>query len=500
MSIKELIKVKNKFNISVNPKSKHAADVNIYFCDDLTDLKFLSKPELKSITTKYNNSELKDLANLDFIFSGSRTLIFKSVKNQEAYFFNEFIRDSLKGIINNKNYKNISINIKNFASNQQQDYFSTICEFCLLENWSHPKISSQEKSTKKTSNINIHTSIKHHQALLRMSEIVAENNSLVRSLAECPPNFLSADKYIDWIKTNKKHFSELGIKISVDTCADLKKKKAGAFLAVAQAGPNYPGGIVKLSYSPKKSNKKTKTVTLVGKGICYDTGGLNIKTENYMRSMKRDMTGSAVALASIIAIAQSKFNVCANAYLAITENHVSADAYKMDDVVVANDGTSIEIIHTDAEGRMALADTLAFTKKINQDLIIDYATLTGAAVYCLTTRRSSVFSKDLKLSKLAVKVGDQCGERLWDFPLSEDYTKDLKKSKNADLYQCNPGKGADHIYAACFLGQFIPKDTPWLHIDLASEENPGGLGLVSSDVTGFGVKWTINFVKKYFDV
>jgi leucyl aminopeptidase len=159
-------------------------------------------------------------------------------------------------------------------------------------------------------------------------------------------------------------------------------------------------------------------------------------------------------------------------------------------------GTSIEVVDTDAEGRMVLSDTLCYASELKPDLIIDYATLTGAAVRAIGTARSNIFSNNKKLLKLAMDAGDHTGERTWAFPLGEDY-RDQLKSDIADIKQCINKPGPDHILAATFLSEFVNDDIPWLHVDLSSEENPGGLGLVETEVTGFGVRYGLEVIRTF---
>ncbi len=162
------------------------------------------------------------------------------------------------------------------------------------------------------------------------------------------------------------------------------------------------------------------------------------------------------------------------------------------------DGTAIEVVDTDAEGRMILADTLAYASRQKPDLMIDFATLTGAAIRSLDTRRSAVFSNRSDLADLAVRAGDLCGERTWSFPIGQDYREELN-SKIADIVQCAPGNNADQIYAATFLSEFVAKDIPWVHLDLVAAENKGGLGLVSTDTSGFGVLWAEQLIRLVFN-
>jgi len=265
---------------------------------------------------------------------------------------------------------------------------------------------------------------------------------------------------------------------------------AGAFCAVAQgskdANEGEGGGaaIVHLSWQPKKAGK---TVALVGKGICYDTGGHNLKPAKYMAGMHEDMNGSAVALAILCAAAELELPVRIDCWLAIAKNHLSPTAYAQGDIVKALDGTTIEIVHTDAEGRMVLADTLALAAQEKPQLMIDFATLTGSMVSALGTRYSGVFASTNELAALAVAAGRESGERVCVFPQDADYEPALD-SKVADIKQCTLEGEADHILAARFLGRFVGK-IPWLHMDLSAVNCSGGLGAVATDTTGFGVSW-----------
>jgi leucyl aminopeptidase len=312
---------------------------------------------------------------------------------------------------------------------------------------------------------------------------LGEANNFVRTLAELPGNELNPVAYRKKLESYAKAEKNVSLKyLGVD---ELKKRSAGAFLAVVKADPDTASGIAHLSYKPAGAKKR---VVFVGKGLCFDTGGYNIKTGNYMNGMHRDMTGSAVAWALFRLVRELQPKLEVHAVLGIAENLISPTGYRPNDVVVASDGTSIEVVDTDAEGRMVLADTLLYAAGLEPDLMFDFATLTGAAVRSLDTRRGAVFSNRDALAKTAVEVGEDCGERTWSFPLSRDYRRALK-SDVADILQCGPGSNADHIYAATFLRHFAGEKAPWLHLDLSCEINKGGLGLVSTDSTGYGVRW-----------
>jgi len=257
-----------------------------------------------------------------------------------------------------------------------------------------------------------------------LSQVTAEitGNHLARWLAALPPNELTPTTY-------RKFVAQLataeGWKMEFLGTQALKRNKAGAFLAVSQGSPTDDAGIVHLSYKPKKrgsAKRKARKLALVGKGICFDTGGVNIKPAKYMNGMHEDMQGSAVALGTLLALSRLQVDYPVDCWLALAENDIGNKAYKPNDVVVASNGTSIEVKHTDAEGRMVLADTLALASKAKPYLMIDYATLTGACIYSLSSRYSGVFSNRETLHSTLTTAGRDSGERVWPFPLDKDLT------------------------------------------------------------------------------
>jgi leucyl aminopeptidase len=314
---------------------------------------------------------------------------------------------------------------------------------------------------------------------------LARANLLARELTALPPNRLDPVRYRERLRALAK---EKKFAIEEYDFRTLKKMGAGAFCAVAQGSDGNGGdaAIAHLSWHPKKA---VKSIALVGKGICYDTGGHNLKPAKYMAGMHEDMNGSAVALAILCAAAELKLPVRIDCWLAIAKNHLSPAAYAQGDIVKALDGTTIEVVHTDAEGRMVLADTLALAAKQKPELMIDFATLTGSMTYALGTRYSGIFASGDALAEKSVAAGRQSGERVCVFPQDADYEPALD-SKVADIKQCTLDGEADHILAARFLGRFVGK-TPWLHMDLSAASCSGGLGAVATDTTGFGVSWGV---------
>ena len=316
----------------------------------------------------------------------------------------------------------------------------------------------------------------------------AEGNLLCRTLTVQPPNELTPGLYRKRVKELAK---QNGWQLKEFDLKALRKIGAGAFVAVAQGSDPEDAAIVHLSY---KHPKAKHTVALVGKGICFDTGGHNLKPARHMHGMHEDMNGSAVALGILLAATQQKLPVNIDCWLAIAQNHISPKAYKQNDIVKALNGTTIEIMHTDAEGRMVLADTLTLASREKPNLLIDFATLTGSMAVALGARYSGVLGNRDTLLQQAVQAGQQSGERLCAFPMDEDYEPALD-SKVADIKQCTLDGEADHILAARFLKRFVENDVPWLHVDLSASRCEGGLGSVASDVTGFGVGWGLRMLQ-----
>jgi leucyl aminopeptidase len=318
----------------------------------------------------------------------------------------------------------------------------------------------------------------------------ARGNNLARWLTALPPNKLDAPTYRKLIaQLARSH----GLTMRWLDERALRELGANAFLAVSSGNAERTAGIAHLQYRPRKGAGRAPDVSLVGKGIIFDTGGTNLKTHRHMLDMHTDMAGSAVALASILALAELKSPIAADAWLAITENRTGPTAYKPQDVVQAANGVTIQVIHTDAEGRMALADTLALAARTKPRLILDYATLTGACVYSLTERMSGVFTNTEGLTAKLLAAGRASGERVWNFPFDDDFDRELE-SKVADVIQCTVDGKGDHILAARFLSRFVPPDTPWAHFDLSAATRTGGLAHVPTEVTGFGVRYTLELL------
>ena len=334
----------------------------------------------------------------------------------------------------------------------------------------------------------------------RYTAAAARGTNLVRWLTALPPNILDARAYrLAIAKLARIH----GLALRWLDERALRAVSANAFLAVAAGNAEGGAGIAHLRYRPQRSARSARSartaraarpdVALIGKGILFDTGGVNLKTHRSMLDMHTDMAGSAVALATLIALAELRSPLKADAWLAITENRIGPHAYRPQEVVRAANGVTIQVIHTDAEGRMVLADTLALAGRTRPRLMIDFATLTGACVYSLTERMSGIFTNRPALVAPLLAAGVASGERVWNFPFEADYDAELE-SKVADIVQCAlEGKG-DHILAARFLSRFVPEGTPWAHVDLSAATRSGGLAHVNTEVTGFGVRFSLELL------
>jgi leucyl aminopeptidase len=319
-------------------------------------------------------------------------------------------------------------------------------------------------------------------------EAAVAGNTVCRSLTLTPPNQQTPRLYRDRLQamaaSQHWQYAEWDYQ-------QLAAMGAGAFVAVAQGSAPQDAAIVKLSYRHAQAQK---TIALVGKGICFDTGGHNLKSAKYMQGMHQDMNGSAVAVGVLQAISAQQLAVNVDCWLAIAQNHIGPNAYKQNDVVTALNGMSIEIVHTDAEGRMVLADTLTLASREQPDVMLDYATLTGSMQTALGSRMSGIVANRAELIAQMVAAGVASGERVVAFPYAQDYDSELD-SEIADIKQCTMESDADHIIAARFLGKFIEHDTAWCHVDLSAYSHKDGLGAVASEVNGFGVALTLRWLE-----
>ncbi|HET7370185.1 MAG TPA: leucyl aminopeptidase family protein [Gammaproteobacteria bacterium] len=330
-----------------------------------------------------------------------------------------------------------------------------------------------------------------HKLDLARTEAAAAGNNLARWLTGLPANHLRPAEYRGLLTQLAE---QEGWEFEFLDEQALKEQGAGAFLAVAQGSASRDAGIAHLRYRPAKASKKP-ALALVGKGICFDTGGTNLKGANGMFGMHGDMQGSAVAAGTLLALSRLKVDFPVDAWLAIATNDIGPNAFRQNDVVTALNGTTIEIVHTDAEGRMVLSDTLALASREKPALLVDYATLTGTCISALSSRYTGAVTNSDALNEAVITAGRASGERVWPFPADADFDSALESSV-ADTKQCTVGSEADQILAARFLSRFVERNVPWVHLDLSAGKSKGGLAHVPTEATGFGVRFTLELLQQ----
>lgn len=310
---------------------------------------------------------------------------------------------------------------------------------------------------------------------------------LARQLVAAPANSVTP---ITMAETATQIASELGLQVEILEQEDCEKLSMGAFLGVAKAS-DLPPKFIHLTYKPEGTPKRK--LAIIGKGLTFDSGGLNIKgAGSGIETMKMDMGGAAATLGAAKAIGQIKPDVEVHFISAVTENMISGRAMHPGDILTASNGKTIEVNNTDAEGRLTLADALVFTEKLGVDAIVDLATLTGACIIALGDDIAGLFTPDDALASQLEKAAESSGEKIWRLPMEEKYFEGLK-SGIADMKNTGPRAGGS-ITAALFLKQFV-KETPWAHLDVAGpvwEEKENGYN--TSGATGFGVRLLVNWV------
>ena len=323
---------------------------------------------------------------------------------------------------------------------------------------------------------------------VRVARIVGESQNFTRDLVNEPSNCMTPTMLAE---RARKMCSEVGLKCETYSTDKIKELKMGAFWGVAQ-GSDEPPALIVMRYEPDGAAKDVH-LGLVGKGITFDTGGISIKPADGMEKMKYDMAGGATMIGVMRAIALLKPKVRVTAIVCATENMPSGKAQKPGDVQIAMSGKSIEIINTDAEGRLVLADGLAYARQLGCTHLVDAATLTGAVVVALGYVNAGVFASDEPTYERFTKALDQAGEKMWRLPLDDEY-KELLKSNIADMTNAGSRWGGA-IFAAMFLKEFS-EDTPWIHLDIAGtawmeDQKPW----IAKGPSGIAVRSLIEFVK-----
>jgi leucyl aminopeptidase len=395
----------------------------------------------------------------------------------------------------------VTIYLQSVPKEIEEDVAQAILEGLYLsqyryDKYKNSKSESKPHTIKELSLISSRLRKSSIQDLNQNALTLSRSVCFARDLVNCPPRDL---KPIDIVKASKaisnKKSSRLTCKVLNKTA--LKRIGAEALLAVSQGSRAEPF-MIHLVYKPPKKRKNSKPIILIGKGVSFDSGGLSIKPSTGMETMKCDMAGAATVLGVMMAIStfrgKSVVGHEVHALIPTVENMISGDSTRPGDVVRAINGKTIEVLNTDAEGRLILADALSYSKRLNGDITIDLATLTGACVVALGEEIAGLFTSSDELSNTLINIGARMGELFWPLPLAKEY-RSLIDSKIADLKNIGPG-GPGATIGALFLKEFVPENTTWAHLDIAGPafctkgneyRTPGG--------TGFGVRTLVAYLQ-----
>ncbi len=316
--------------------------------------------------------------------------------------------------------------------------------------------------------------------------------NFLKELVTEPSNIIYPKSFV------KRTQSQISKQNVITTILDKKKLlKIGlnCLLAVSQGSKREP----MVMEFKKKNSKKNVDILFVGKGVCFDSGGISIKPSNGMEDMKWDMAGAAVTVSIIKHLSEINTNFSYAGIVGLVENMPSSSAYKPGDIIKSYKGINVEVLNTDAEGRLVLADIITYgCEKYNPKIVIDFATLTGAIMVALGQHYAGLFCNDDKLADILYKSGQDTNEKVWRMPLHDDFDKELN-SPFVDLKNIGAGRYGGSVTAAQFLQRFVPEDTKWAHLDIAGTtwKNAGDI-MNNKGSTGFGLTLIADFISNYF--
>ena len=449
--------------------------------------KFLKRIEKNKDKKKLHSFDISDTQRCFVIILGEKLINFE-LNN---------LGGSFKNLIgSHKNLKSISMFISENVKNKKLSNEELISEFLYgynLKSYSFEKYKSKKKTdTSIKIDVCVDKTDKFKKEFQSFSS-VKDGVFLARDLVSEPPNELNPKHYTEEILK----LTKLGLKIEVFGEKDLKKMGMNSLLGVGQGSSNETF-LVTIKWNGKK--EKGKPLCFVGKGVCFDTGCISLKPARFMEEMKYDMGGSAVVVGLMKTLALRKAKVNAVGVVGLVENMPGSNAQRPGDIVKSYSGKTIEVLNTDAEGRLVLADALAYAEKeFKPKFIIDLATLTGAIIIALGEEYAGLFSNDDKLSEQLFKIGNTINEKVWRLPLHKNYDK-LMNSKYADVQNINYAGGAGSITAAQFLQRFVSKEIPWVHLDIAGMAfSKKAASINSGGATGFGVRLLNDLIRKHYE-
>lgn len=431
------------------------------------------------ILTFYSNENLIILIGLGEKKNYSIEKLTNIFKNQKKFLSNLDLERRMYILEDNKDNENFLEDqiIKIFDSNYKFDKY--------LSKKTKKKVSSNKISLTKKNKYNQDLIILTNHKKIKHIPLLCDSIKLVKDLGNEPSNILNPDSYVELIKKRGK---QSNFKVKVFNNQKLNKMGLLSLLSVS-AGSKWGGYLVEISL--KNTKKNTANICLIGKGITFDSGGISLKPSKNMEEMKNDMLGSATVLGAIDYLAKIKCDKNVYGYLAIAENMPGKDATRPGDVVKSYSGKTIEIINTDAEGRLVMADALTYCQRHNNpDIILDLATLTGQQESVSCHLFTNVMSCNKELVKKLVESGEKVNEKVVELPLYHQFIENTK-SKIADIKNSDFGCGSSIIHGGAFLANFIENDTPWAHLDIA------GPSYINKESTGMGVRLLADFILNY---
>lgn len=407
----------------------------------------------------------------------------------------DYFRNYFAGYVKQKSLASDKLVIHIPEFEQFGEYFNsleymvqTMIEGLFYGNYTFDKYKSDKSFSKNLFVEFLGVDSQHLKKIVTKTSTLMDALNFTRDLQNEPGNVLFPQSLAESIK---QRFTKTKVKVTVFNDVELKKRKMNGLLSVGQGSINKPCMII-LHYKP--AQKAIKKIALVGKGITFDTGGISIKPADRMWEMKGDMSGAAVVAGIVEVAAKSKLNIEILGVISAAENMPSSTAYKPGDIIKASNGKTIEIDNTDAEGRVALSDALVYASNQSPEIIIDFATLTGACVVALGEFVAGLFSNDDKLSEQLYSSGQRTFDRVWRLPIWDDYNS-LNHSDFADVKNCGPRWGGA-ISAAKFLENFVNPNIPWVHLDIAGPSSPYKFNNYTAPYfTGFGVRLIYDFLE-----
>ena len=473
-----------KFNFLDSKKLKNAKNYAL-FCDEkftIFNVNLLNLSNKVLISDLIQNNKANDKKILQINLNKNQNLLVIKLKKNQSSLQNEKLGAEFYDFINSNLIDNLTFVDQNFLNKSLNQFF--ISEFfhgVELKSYQFKKY----KSKKNTKEFQINIASKGKKFKIdnanRFKSLLSGIN-FTKDLVSEPGNILHPDEYAKRLSSLKK----FGLKVNILNEKKLKSLGMNSLLGVGQ-GSIRGSYLVSLEWNGAKN--KSKPLAFVGKGVCFDTGGISLKPAKFMEDMTYDMAGSAVVVGLMKTLALRKAKVNAVGVVGLVENMPGGNAQRPGDIVKSYSGKTIEILNTDAEGRLVLADALTYTeRKFKPKFIVDLATLTGAIIVSLGSEYAGLFSNDDKLSKQLYDAGVKVEEKVWRMPLHKNYDK-LINSKNADMQNINYQGGAGSTTAAQFLQRFILNKTPWAHLDIAGMAFSKYNGALNSwGATGFGVR------------